>query len=217
MSKLFDAKVYVVSMASNTDRRSKIQAQLSSIGLTAKFVDAVVGKDISSGEYFNLAVAGRKRLLSPSELGCSLSHQLIYSDIIENNIESAIILEDDVLLDVSKWAKFKNITLSEDELCFLGGQEGMKRSRLLSAVRKNSYGEYSPLLISFFYRTCAYAISKSTAKKMSELAKEKIYLADDWPYINKACNFSKLVFAPIFSHPLDATGSLIEQERLSLK
>ncbi|MBH0027523.1 glycosyltransferase family 25 protein [Pseudoalteromonas sp. SWN29] len=217
MNKLSDAKVYVVSMAGNTERRAKIKTQLSLIGLSPEFIDAVVGAELPSSEYFNLAVARRKRVLSPNELGCSLSHQLIYTDIIKKNIQYAIILEDDVSLDVSNWSKFKNITLKEDELYFLGGQEGMRRGRLLSAIRNYQFGKYSPLFISFFYRTCCYVVSKSTAIKMSELAKQKMYLADDWPHINKICNFSKLVFVPVFSHPIDNSDSLIEQERLSLK
>ena len=47
----------------------------------------VIGAQLPTAEYFKLAVAGRKKALSPAELGCTLSHVTAFKDFLDSNEE----------------------------------------------------------------------------------------------------------------------------------
>lgn len=57
----------------------------------------VIGKQLSVGDYFDMAVAGKRRALTPGELGCSLSHIAALKDFINSDDEYAICFEDDAI------------------------------------------------------------------------------------------------------------------------
>jgi len=62
-----------------------------------------VGKDVSESERAKLNFSGtdsrKGRLPTDGEIGCSLSHQLIYKDIVQRDEAWSIILEDDAIID----------------------------------------------------------------------------------------------------------------------
>ena len=57
----------------------------------------VIGAQLPTAEYFKLAVAGRKKPLSPAELGCTLSHVNALKDFLASNEKYACIFEDDAI------------------------------------------------------------------------------------------------------------------------
>ncbi|MBA1702624.1 glycosyltransferase family 25 protein, partial [Escherichia coli] len=64
-------------------------------------------------------------------IACTLSHQLIYKDMIDKNIEWAVILEDDVIVNekFKKFLQYFNLPekdkLKHNNLYLLGGQKGL--------------------------------------------------------------------------------------------
>lgn len=57
----------------------------------------IVGRQLSVNEYFNQAVAGKMRAMTPGELGCTLSHLEALKDFIRSDDDYAIIFEDDAI------------------------------------------------------------------------------------------------------------------------
>jgi len=96
-------KVYVVSLARMPERRRAIAAELARHGVDAAVVDAVDARQADPqwlrdqvDEAAVLRHAGRT--MSPPEIGCALSHRLVYRDILDSGACGALVLEDDVTL-----------------------------------------------------------------------------------------------------------------------
>ncbi len=67
--------------------------------------------------------------MTDGEIACTLSHQLIYQDMIDKNIEWAVILEDDVIVNekFKKFLQYFNLSekdkLKHNNLYLLGGRK----------------------------------------------------------------------------------------------
>ena len=95
-------KIFVISLPDSTERQKSIKTQLDNNFLPFEFITAVDGKKLTGLDIdglYDLEKAKKiDRELSPGELGCALSHKNVYKKMVENNIERAIILEDDIIL-----------------------------------------------------------------------------------------------------------------------
>lgn len=102
-------KYYVINLKSQPERRSRMAALLDAQGVDYEFFDAVYGKNLSAEEESlcskdNQVILefdnGRKLLvedeLSASEKGCALSHLKLYQKILDDGVERAVIMEDDL-------------------------------------------------------------------------------------------------------------------------
>ncbi|MFH7564603.1 glycosyltransferase family 25 protein [Oceanimonas smirnovii] len=94
--------VYVISLPRHHERRTLISNQLNRLGFNFDFVDGVDGTKLDSDilEKTDLNFCQKKfgHSMNNSEIGCALSHIKVYEKIIENNLNNAIILEDDAFL-----------------------------------------------------------------------------------------------------------------------
>ena len=98
--------LFVINLKTSTERKEHIQKQLSDIEYDFEFIEAVDGSLLSQTElgiYDKEATLDNwtnryNRELSKGEIGCIMSHLLVYKKMIDENIEEAIILEDDVTL-----------------------------------------------------------------------------------------------------------------------
>jgi glycosyl transferase family 25 len=95
--------VFVINLEKSADRRAEMAPRLDPLGIDYTFFKAVNGHalDIDTLPEYDRT---RRRLyfsrdLTPGEIGCLLSHRAIYQHMVENNIERAIVLEDDVFID----------------------------------------------------------------------------------------------------------------------
>jgi glycosyl transferase family 25 len=93
---------FVVNLASATERRTAMQALLARHQITALWVDAVDGRLIPEAELAQHFDAARAELeygpMVRGEIGTSLSHVNIYRQMVQQQIQYAVVLEDDVEL-----------------------------------------------------------------------------------------------------------------------
>lgn len=95
-------KTFVISLPEATIRRAQVQKQLQTAKLDFTFFDAIDGRnfDVRQQPSYN----SRKRRLyfgrdmSGGELGCMLSHRAIYEKMLAENIDMALVLEDDAVI-----------------------------------------------------------------------------------------------------------------------
>jgi glycosyl transferase family 25 len=98
--------VFIISLKNDSERREHMSVLCSNFGFKAIIIEATDGRLLSS-DYVNSIYSKHKALenigreLSRSEIGCALSHKKIYIKMIDENIEQALILEDDVEFDNS--------------------------------------------------------------------------------------------------------------------
>ena len=118
---------FVISLAEATDRRERISQLFEEIGLEFKFFDAVDGRQFNVLEQpiydFDKRLKCFGKHLTGGEIGCLLSHKNIYQHIVENNIDRALVFEDDVILQPDFKAVLKDILSCDveyDMVRFLG-------------------------------------------------------------------------------------------------
>jgi glycosyl transferase, family 25 len=85
---LFFDKIYVLTLHRATDSADKKELDIAGL--------------IKEGKY-NPILAKKQHLMhkemTDGEIGCALSHKMMYEDVIKNNFRRVLILEDDVVID----------------------------------------------------------------------------------------------------------------------
>lgn len=96
----FAPPIFVINLERSSDRRESIASQLASIGIDFEIFPATDGTKLSESElakYDEQYVSGQiARPMSPSEVGCYLSHTRLWRKIVEEDIPWAVVLEDDL-------------------------------------------------------------------------------------------------------------------------
>jgi len=99
-TKPFSPPLFVINLERSSDRRESIAAQLDELCIDFEIFPASDGARLSQNElaqYDEKYVIGQiARPMSPSEVGCYLSHVRIWKKIVEEDISWAVVLEDDV-------------------------------------------------------------------------------------------------------------------------
>ncbi len=169
-------KTFVVNLRQDAERKKHMRSILNVLNIDAEFIDAINGKDLNDIDHFinknktiSLKKVGRK--LSPGEIGCALSHQLIYKIIIKESIQSTLILEDDI--DISpnliKIMDSKNQFPEQWDIILLGYHNTNSRDNLkLDALSVRALGSnYELININEpAHGTYGYIISLAGAKKI---------------------------------------------------
>jgi GR25 family glycosyltransferase involved in LPS biosynthesis len=214
-------KIIILTLEMQKDRQRYIANQLESMGLEYNFFWGINGNELTQAEINNIydknkSIKYLKRTLTKGEIGCAQSHKLIYKKMIEENIESAIILEDDVqikedfiIINTLKRMKLDNYIIKLERPCT--GRE--TKDLFYTPWRQiKLIGEYkivSPL--SSVFSTCAYYIDKLAAQSMLN-TNPKIFLpADFWDYFRRFIKL-RILNRDIVNVP-ELFDSIIEPER----
>lgn len=172
-------KTFVISLKASKDRREIIQNKLSALKINFEFFDAVElkGSDKTSGRVLIAEDVAKKilrRPMSTNEIGCAISHLAVYKKILEENVEEALILEDDAdcmeqLPEILSWLSsrscwevvllghwsFNEQSMSKGaEVCFFGKQRVL--DRYICKASEFPLGAY------------AYAIKRSAAMALTK-------------------------------------------------
>jgi len=95
--------IFIISLPKDTKRRQPLLNQLDQLGLNAQLFLGVNGATLSD-EYLKECYDEAKALrllaypLTRGEIGCALSHLGVYRKIVEDGLNSALVLEDDVCI-----------------------------------------------------------------------------------------------------------------------
>ena len=90
---------YVINLARSVDRRAHMTAELKKTGMNYEFITAVEGRDLdlSDTSLVDPSLPTLTQFLAGTA-GAALSHLSVYQKIIEDGLDKALVLEDDVLL-----------------------------------------------------------------------------------------------------------------------
>lgn len=94
------ARVFVISLSDAEQRRQSVMAQLSGAKADWQFVDAVRADSVEVVDRMSQGATMQKwhKPLRAGEIACYLSHRKVWQKMLDEQIESALILEDDFFL-----------------------------------------------------------------------------------------------------------------------
>jgi glycosyl transferase family 25 len=176
------------------------------------------GRTLSAREYFEMGVKGRRCALTPSEVGCTLSHLATYEAFLSSSEEVLLVMEDDVTV-IRIPEELQSVVLNfraEPVLLHLGGQNGLKsRGKLLGKLSTtcDNLWEVEKKGTRWLWRTCGYLINREMAKLIIKKQRTILRTADSWMYFFEQEDV-KVLYAECIEHPLDLSTSQIESERL---
>lgn len=186
----------------------------------------VIGAQLPTAEYFKLAVAGRKKALSPAELGCTLSHVNAFKDFLASDEQYACIFEDDAIClnDIDLNDLETQVTALNLQECFflsMGGIQLRSSKTVRGTFLKNKINQAQvlklhPVYFGRLFYTYAYIIDRKMAElliRYHEIPKG----CDHWSQMRDYDAHCQFYATFLFDHPeLDEMGSgqsYIEQER----
>jgi len=210
LQQYFD-RIFVVSVPRFTDRHSSVQQHLE--GLHFDFFwgadklalnAATLGQEGIYDEQRAISLHRHGKPLNLGEVACSLSHRMVYEEMIKNNWSRVLILEDDVLplYDQLEQLPAALRELPPDwELVYLGYLKhekvtaGLKIKQFFYRIRA-ALGlmkwnvtmvnnllprKISPHLKKAGFHDCthAYAVTLEAAKKLAAAQRPVVYRADD--------------------------------------
>ncbi len=165
---------WVINLKRSPERRRYITAHLHELGLPFELIEAVDGwsltpQQLAAAYSAERAITYMRRELAPGEVGCSLSHLKLYRRMVDENIDEALILEDDVIIhpDFFEIIKRKTLFPEDWELMLLyhgGGPVSFWR-------RQRLYQRYQCVKFAgVAYGGLGYLIRRSAAQKLLSIA-----------------------------------------------
>lgn len=185
----------------------------------------IKGSELTVKEYFELAVVGHAKALTPGELGCTLSHLDALRDFLESSEKYAIIFEDDAIQD----GDFFLADIEEDlkqlnlKSCFffsLGGIQLSHSQKVRGTFHPKQMLKRNVLKIHpFYYHKFVSAYAYIVDRKMAELLLQYHSLPqifDHWSGVYCMQPNINLYATYLFDHPVvtdQEVSSYLNQER----
>ncbi|MFT5619134.1 MAG: glycosyl transferase family 25 [Arenicella sp.] len=183
-------KIFVISLKNST-RRESIISVLNQHKLDFEIFDAINGKELS--EDFIQSHCDVNQMKEQSHwftkgmAGCALSHYYLYKKIVENNIEKAIIIEDDMNFDSNFGEIVKKLEtrVVENEVLMIY-YRGWGNIKFTTHKAENITSTHRVLNLYSWddvpNTTGAYYITNKSAKILSEFLLPIRVGPDDWTY-----------------------------------
>jgi beta-1,4-galactosyltransferase len=188
-------KIYVLTMGDEL-RMQSVRDQLENVdfeffyAVRTTLVDAVNSENFDYNEYRTT----NKNFLPDNAVGCTLSHNQIYQDIVAKNFTGAVILEDDFLIryKISEiYPLLSEFNLDQIGVCILGYSK-LNLFDLFNYNLSNPFVSSRQFYKQFkirrrsFHTSCGavgYYISKNAADFVLQSG-TPYYAADEWPIIS---------------------------------
>lgn len=176
-------KTYVVNMLKDKEKRATIEKQLAQHPeLDYQIWKAVEGKRLTEQEQKEMIFPDFKQRYGRGgnlpAAGCSLSHDGIYRDMIDNDIPYALILEDDAVLAFNLYVDEYVELLDRNEPTAI-----MLTSDFWYHINdkiKDVDSKHAIYKVKEAYMTSGYLINKAAAKIIFDHNYPVQYLADSW-------------------------------------
>lgn len=212
--------IYLISLEQDIQRRSELAQRFPENYPKMHWIKAINSNGFSAKDYFSYATQyfhSHKKMITPSEVGCTLSHIKALESFLKTDEEYALILEDDIIGEDESIKIIKSIILKNriDGVVLCGGQIplNVEKYKLCKCINESLFiiPEFSK---KFFFGTCCYVINRKVAKVIIDYQSKKITKADCWDEI--LGKFINLYYVDMLQHPYNINNSHIEKERSEL-
>ncbi|MEO6681931.1 MAG: glycosyltransferase family 25 protein [Ginsengibacter sp.] len=181
-------KIFVINLKSSIERRKIMERQLNKLNLPFEIFDAINGASLTENEILSLYDSdyynSRPTYYSSGMVGCTLTHYYIYKKIVEDNIQNAFILEDDMALnsDLPKVLNRLSEVIKKDEaiMLFYQSYSPIKLSIDSEVPLTDKYKLYQVSDLDGLISTAAYFIPYEVAQSMLNKMLPISNVPDDW-------------------------------------
>lgn len=171
--------IFIINLPKSVDRREYMENLCLENGLEPTIIEAVDGKTLSQNLISTVcnqqkAKQNMGRELMLGEIGCALSHKKIYQKMVDEDIDIALVLEDDVRFEplLNKVLSSTELFPNTWELVLLGHYAGHDKQKEITSPMSfwdsHRINEEIKLgrLASYGYGTHGYLINQQGAKKL---------------------------------------------------
>ncbi|XP_015608067.1 glycosyltransferase 25 family member [Cephus cinctus] len=166
--------VYMINLVRRPDRRIRMQHCFRDLGIRAEIIDAVDGRTLNETSLLEWGVKMmpeyadpyHKRPMTMGEIGCFLSHYIVWNKMIENRYEKIMILEDDVRFEPYFRQKVNFILNELDRLNISWDLVYLGRKRMQEQEEPLVEGSQYLVYAGYSYWTVGYMLSKSGSEKL---------------------------------------------------
>ena len=187
------AKAYVINLSRSTERRAHMVRELRKAGINHEFVEGVEGRDLDLSDTSLVFPTWEGRSpLWPGVVGCMLSHLKVYKKVLENSVERALVLEDDVILpkDMNALVEGATAHMAGAEVVLIqyfssaSGERGeVYRLRRQGSIQLPCSRVLAfPTNLSELGATGAYLITREACHRMAKAALPVRVPADEWSF-----------------------------------
>jgi len=177
--------VYVINLARAPERRKHITAELAKAGVDYQLIEGIDGRDLDMADPALVAPSLLTRYPFPAGVaGCALSHLRAYEAILADGLDSALVLEDDVVLPADLGHLIDSVSdqLTGAEVALLNYERArwmsVKGSASLPAARLLAL----PLDVRQPTSAAAYLITRKACERMTERMPPVQVEADTWAF-----------------------------------
>ena len=185
-------KIYIINLKQSSERRKNIIDQIEKQNIeNYELIEAIDGNKLSEEELNHFTFKNKKNLnpwgpkLTPSQIGCALSHIKVYRKFIKSDYEYALILEDDAIFlkkfnsDLKNFI-YKNLKYKKQILLLSELKEFLS-----DPIDKNE--EYEIVNVTNAFFTHSYFINKKAAKSIIEFNYPLKTVADNFVFFKIYC------------------------------
>jgi glycosyl transferase family 25 len=194
---------YVVNLARSLDRRAHITRELRKTSVGYEIVTAVDGRELDLTDAARIDPSFvANGILPAGSAGCALSHLSVYRKVVEDGVDVALILEDDVVLpaDLDELAEEVARHLSGAEVALLSVDcpDPVQLSRA-GAVRLSGGRQLAlPIDVAQPMSAGAYLITREACERLIKLLLPIRVTADAWQFFYREAALDRLrCIAPI--------------------
>ncbi|XP_076241704.1 glycosyltransferase 25 family member isoform X2 [Calliopsis andreniformis] len=219
--------IYMINLLRRPERRERMYRLFKELGIRAVTLDAVDGSTLNQSILKDLGIEMmpqysdpyHERPMTMGEVGCFLSHYIIWNKVREDNLKRVIVLEDDVRFEPFFRQKVNYILSELDYLQLKWDLVYLGRKRLMES---ESWVEGSKYLVhaAYSYWTLGYILSAEGARKLIDaMPLENLVPVDEYlpilsdahPRENWKAYYPKrdliiLSANPLLVHPTHYTG-----------
>ena len=155
--------IVVISDKNNEVRRQNIIKEFSNNDLDFKFFDAIMANKMSKEELATKSI--KDTFLSPSEIGCALSHCGVYDEFLKSDEKSIMICEDDIYFT----EYFDYDSLLRNAFCTHGYMINRAAARNIKEIQKPVRFEIDAFKFYYWLNACKlYCLDKDFIVQLAE-------------------------------------------------
>ncbi|MGC1473630.1 MAG: glycosyltransferase family 25 protein [Psychroserpens sp.] len=178
-------RLFIVNLEKDVARRTSIMKQMQDLDLPFEFFKACYGKSLTSkelSEHFDAKKAYRNFSfpLPLAHIGCSLSHLMLYKKMVDEDIDTACIFEDDIILPQNTKEVLQSL---QDKLSTSVPQVILLSPSLSYDEPVFSIRNYDIRHFKSGYFTSSYLINIKAAEAIYNTMYPVHYVADSWNYL----------------------------------